>query len=98
MKTVPDSRHARHLFTIQVPEKMRDTLLLALQEKGIGVAVNFRAVHLLQYYRETFGYHEGQYPFAEQIGAGTISLPLYPSLTDAEIDYVVQTVIDVLSS
>ena len=98
MKTVPDSRHARHLFTIQVPEKMRDTLLLALQEKGIGVAVNFRAVHLLQYYRETFGYHEGQYPFAEQIGAGTISLPLYPALSDAEIDYVVQTVIDVLSS
>ncbi|HKN18285.1 MAG TPA: DegT/DnrJ/EryC1/StrS family aminotransferase, partial [Dissulfurispiraceae bacterium] len=58
MKTAPDSRHARHLFTIQVPEKKRDVLLLALQERGIGVAVNYRAIHLLKFYRENFGFKE----------------------------------------
>jgi dTDP-4-amino-4,6-dideoxygalactose transaminase len=98
LKTLPGLRHARHLFTIIVEPERRDSILWALQEKGIGVAVNFRAIHLLKYYRETFGYHEGEYPFAEHIGAGTISLPLYPALTDAEVDYVVRTVADVLSS
>lgn len=98
LKTLPGLRHARHLFTILVEPTRRDAILWAMQERGIGVAVNYRPIHLLLYYRETFGYHEGQYPCAEQIGAGTISLPLYPALSDTEIDYVIQTVTDVLSS
>lgn len=98
LKTLPGLRHARHLFTILVDPHRRDATLWALQERGIGVAVNYRPIHLLQYYRETFEYSEGEYPFAEQIGAGTISLPLYPALTDAEVDYVVRTVTDFLSS
>jgi dTDP-4-amino-4,6-dideoxygalactose transaminase len=98
LKTLPGLRHARHLFTILVDPARRDAILWALQERGVGVAVNYRPIHLLHYYRETFGYHEGQYPCAEQIGAGTISLPLYPALSDVEIDYVVRTVADVLLS
>lgn len=92
MKTVPNSRHARHLFTIQVPENKRDTMLIALQEKGIGVAVNYRAIHLLKYYREKFGYKEGNFPVSEKIGNRTISIPLYPNLTDAEVNYVIKTI------
>jgi len=96
MKTMPDSRHARHLFTIQVPEKKRDSMLHALQEKGVGVAVNFRAIHLLKYYRQQFRYKEGDFPIAEKIGNSTISIPLYPKLQDAEIDYVIKTVKEVI--
>jgi len=92
MKIAPDSRHARHLFTIQVAEKKRDALLLALQERGIGVAVNYRAIHLLKFYRENFGFKEGDFPVAESIGAGTLSLPLYPLLRDEEADYVIKCV------
>jgi len=92
MKTAPDSRHARHLFTIQVSEKKRDVLLLALQERGIGVAVNYRAIHLLKYYRENLGFKEGDFPVAESIGACTLSLPLYPLLRDEEADYVIEAV------
>jgi len=58
--------------------------------------VNYRAIHLLKYYREQFGYREGDFPAAERIGAGTISLPLYPSLKNDEVDYVIRAVIDVL--
>jgi len=94
MKTAPDSRHARHLFTIQVPEKKRDVLLLALQERGIGVAVNYRAIHLLKFYRENFGFKERDFPVAECIGAGTLSLPLYPLLRDEEADYVIACVLE----
>lgn len=98
MRNLPDSRHARHLFTIQVSEKKRDSMLHALQEKGVGVAVNFRAIHLLKYYREKFGYKEGDFPVAELLGNRTISLPLYPSLTEQEQEYVIKTVKEILKN
>lgn len=96
LKTLPGVKHARHLFTINVTPEKRDTLLWTLQDRGIGVAVNYRAIHLLKYYREYFGYREGDFPAAERIGAGTISLPLYPSLKDDELNYVIRTVIEEL--
>ena len=96
IKTVPDSRHARHLFSIQVNEAKRDEILASLQEMGVGVAVNFRPIHLLQYYRQRFGYKEGDFPVAEKIGASTITLPLYPKLKDDEIEYVINCVLEEL--
>ncbi len=96
MKTMPNTRHAYHLFTIHVTPQRRDSILYALQQKGIGVAVNYRAVHLLNYYRERFGYREGDFPVAEAIGNSTISLPLYPSLTDKEQDYVIWAVREIV--
>ncbi len=91
-KVLPNSRSARHLFTIWVPRGLRDRTLEQLQERNIGVAVNFRAIHLLKYYRENFGFKEGDFPIAEEIGDRTISLPLYPSLEDREVDYVIEAV------
>jgi len=98
MKTMPGTRHARNLFTIQVAKKKRDSILHALQKKGVGVAVNFRTIHLLKYYRQKFGYKEGAFPVAERIGNSTISLPLYPKLKDIEIDYVIKTVKEVIGN
>lgn len=98
MKTLPDSRHARHLFTIQVRVAERDAILASLQEKGIGVAVNYRAIHLLKFYREKFGYKEGDFPVAESIGNRTISLPLYPSFTEQEQEYVIKAVKDIVEN
>lgn len=92
LKPLPGLKHARHLFTIQAPEGMRDTMLYVLQEREIGVAVNYRAIHLLNYYRQNFGFKEGDFPIAEEIGNRTVSIPLYPKLTDAESDYVIKAV------
>lgn len=89
------NRSARHLFTIWVPPQHRDASLSALQDKGIGVAVNYRAVHLLTYYRERFGFEPGMFPNAERIGASTITLPLYPSMTDRQVDAVIEAVREV---
>ncbi len=96
LKTVTNSKHARHLFTILVDPGKRDALLWMLQDRGIGVAVNYRPIHLLKYYRETFGYREGDYPVAEEIGKRTISLPLYPSLKEEEVRYIVKTLKEAL--
>ncbi len=83
---------ARHLYTIWVDPNRRDDILVALQDSGIGVAVNYRAVHLLRYYAEHFGHRRGDLPVAESIGDRTISLPLYPGLTNAQADRVIDAV------
>jgi dTDP-4-amino-4,6-dideoxygalactose transaminase len=97
LKTVAGARHARHLFTVLVAPERRDEILASLQERGVGVAVNYRPIHLLSYYRKEFGFSEGDFPRAEEIGARTISLPLYPKLGEDEVRTVVDIVKDVVS-
>jgi dTDP-4-amino-4,6-dideoxygalactose transaminase len=96
LEILPGSKSARHMFTILVDPEKRDKILWQLQEKGIGVAVNYRAIHLLTFYRQKYGYERGSFPIAERIGDSTITLPLYPGLTDKEVRYVIQTVKDVI--
>ena len=87
---LPGTRHAHHLFTIWVDPDWRDRVIQKLEENGIGVAVNYRPVHLLTYYRKTFGFKDGLYPKAEYIGRRTVSLPLYPDMTEEEVTAVIQ--------
>jgi dTDP-4-amino-4,6-dideoxygalactose transaminase len=86
------SKSAFHLFSIWVNRRIRDHLLQELGKKGIGVAVNYRAIHLLKYFKNNFGFKRGMFPNAEKIGDSTISLPTYPALTDEEVNYVIETV------
>lgn len=88
----PGAKSARHLFTIWVNPARRDEVLADLQARGVGVAVNYRAVHLLHYYQQRMAIPRGTFPEAERIGDSTVTLPLYPKLTDAEIDYVIESV------
>ncbi|OEU50565.1 MAG: hypothetical protein BA866_07130 [Desulfobulbaceae bacterium S5133MH15] len=90
-KIVTNSRSAFHLFTIWVDQDKRDYIVQELGRKGIGVAVNYRAIHLLKYFRERFGYKSGIFPLAEIIGDSTISLPIYPKISDQDIEFAVQT-------
>lgn len=97
LKTLDRVRHARHLFTVLVPSGKRDCLLRSLQKRGIGVAVNYRPIHLLKYYRETFQYSEGDFTVAEEIGERTISLPLYPLLNEEDVKRVTGVFLDELN-
>lgn len=94
----PNSRHARHLYTVWVPAERRDEILQRLQDRGIGVAVNFRAVHLLSYYVEKFGYKRGDFPVAESIGDRTISLPMYPNLAEDDARHVASVLREVVAT
>lgn len=91
-RILSNTKHARHLYTVWVDPKKRDELLVSLQDEGIGVAVNFRSLHLMKYYRDRYHYKKGMYPVTERIGFSTISLPLYPKLTRKEVDYVIKIV------
>lgn len=84
-----DCVHARHLYTIQVASDKRDRIMEALKADGIGCVVNYRAIHLLSYFSERYGYRPGDFPVAEAIGDSTISLPFYPALPPADAEYVV---------
>ncbi|HEY5998748.1 MAG TPA: DegT/DnrJ/EryC1/StrS family aminotransferase [bacterium] len=85
----PGERSGHHLFTVLVPRGVeRDAVLARLQAAGVGCAVNYRAVHTLTYFRETYGYAPGDFPAANDIGERTISLPLYPALTEEQIERV----------
>ena len=89
------TKSSYHLFTILVQN--RDSVLLALQEKGIGVTVNYNPIHLTHYYKTHFNFHIGLYPNAEAIGNATISIPLYPKMKNEEVNYVIKSVIEVLT-
>ncbi|MDD5066917.1 MAG: DegT/DnrJ/EryC1/StrS aminotransferase family protein [bacterium] len=89
-------KHSLHLFTVRVPPAKRDEILWKLQQKGIGVAVNYKPIHLFSYYQKTFGYRQGMFPAAEQIGKSTITLPFYSRLKKKEIDHIVRSLKDAL--
>jgi UDP-4-amino-4-deoxy-L-arabinose-oxoglutarate aminotransferase len=91
-------RSSHHLFTVLVPADVRDRVLEGLGDRGIGAAVNYRAVHTLKYYREKLGYPRDAYPVAADIGERTLSLPLYSQLTDREVDRVVLALGETLSA
>jgi dTDP-4-amino-4,6-dideoxygalactose transaminase len=83
--------HARHLYAVRVAPDKRDRIIEALKAVGIGCVVNYRAIHLLKYFRERYGYKPGDFPAAEMIGDGTISLPFYPGMPPSDVDYVVES-------
>lgn len=96
-KTLPLVEHTWHLFTVWVGDGQRDRVIEELQKAGISVMVNYRAIHLLTFFRETFGFKPGQFPVAEQIGDASLSLPFYPNMPLQHVERVVETLRDILS-
>ncbi|BCA54218.1 spore coat protein [Nitrospira sp. KM1] len=88
-QNIPGSRHARHLFPIWIDRGRRDRIIASLQRSGVGVVVNYRAIHLLTYFQQTFSHRAGDFPIAERIGDQTLSLPFYPTMPDEHVDWVV---------
>ncbi len=91
-----DTRHARHLYTLLLDidrlRATRDQVQLALHKQRIGTGVHYKAVHLHQYYRQTFSYKPGDFPNAAWISDRTLSLPLSPKLTQEDVESVVLAV------
>lgn len=93
-KIVPNSKHAYHMFVVWVDPKRRDEIRKKIEGAGIQTSIHYNPIHLEPYYRKTFGYKRGDFPIAERLGFSTITLPLYPSLTKAQQDYVIKKVIE----
>jgi dTDP-4-amino-4,6-dideoxygalactose transaminase len=89
-------KHAHHLFPVWSTSQPRDVVITELQRRGIGVVVNYRAIHLLSYFRDHLPYRRGDFPNAERIGDMTLSLPLYPNMPLEHVDRTSATLHDIL--
>jgi len=93
-------KNAYHLYVIRInPETVRvsrDEIMDMIQQHGIGVGVHFRAIHISPYYSETFGFRKGMLPVAELNSDRVISLPIYPSLCDEDLYYIIEAVTNIL--
>lgn len=76
----------------------RDRVIDRLESRGISCGHYFQPIHLEPFYRNAFGHREGEFPVTEAMGERTIALPFYNRLTEAEIDYVVEGLREVLTS
>ena len=88
---VPFYDHAWHLFPVVVkPESplSRDEVIERLSERGIATSVHYKPLHRMKYYRETYRFDPLDYPNAERVWRGCLSLPLYPQLKEEELEYI----------
>ncbi|WP_372679944.1 UDP-4-amino-4,6-dideoxy-N-acetyl-beta-L-altrosamine transaminase [Desulfosarcina sp.] len=89
-------RHAYHLYVVQVKGgrdvKNRAELFLALRDKGIGVNVHYIPLNMHPYYQRHLGVRIGQCPAAEAAYENMLSLPIFPAMSDADVDYVIETI------
>jgi dTDP-4-amino-4,6-dideoxygalactose transaminase len=95
-KVQPGCCTAEHIFPIGVPAQARDQVIAALNRREISVAVNYRSVPTLTYYREKYGYRPDSFPVSYQWGESTLTLPLYPSLREDEQEWVISSLLEEL--
>jgi dTDP-4-amino-4,6-dideoxygalactose transaminase len=91
----PDVTTNWHLYVIRLRDSAgisRDRFRQALHEHGIGTSVHYLPVHYHPYYRERFGFQKGDYPVAEAAFERIVSLPLFPAMSDSDVDRVVSAV------
>lgn len=96
---IPESYSGLHLYVIRLKldelKASRKQVFEALRAKGIGVNVHYIPVHTQPYY-ENLGFKLGDFPVAEAYYDSAISLPMYPDLTDDQIQYVYESLKEVL--
>jgi perosamine synthetase len=94
-------QHAWHLYVIQLElERLsidRREFIEALRQRHIGASVHFIPLHLHPYYRRTFGYQPADFANATAVYPRIVSLPIYPNMSDDDIDDVIAAVRNIVS-
>ncbi len=90
IRKLPENvKHAYHLFVVEVEQRKK--FYDYLRENGIFSQIHYVPVHYMPYYRQ-FGWKKSDFPEAEDYYEKCISLPMYPSLSDEDLDYVIEKV------
>jgi len=88
--------HIYHLYVIKVEEdnfgKTRDELFKKLSANKVGVSLHYTPLHKLSFYKKFLNSTTNKFPVAEQIYQQILSLPLYPTMTKNDVDYVVESI------
>ncbi len=89
-----------HLYAVQIDfaalGKSRTQVMQELRDKGIGTQVHYIPVHTQPFYKNTFGYKDGDYPVAEEYYEQELSLPLYLGMSDDDVENVIKAVKEVV--
>ncbi|MCD6258893.1 MAG: DegT/DnrJ/EryC1/StrS family aminotransferase [Helicobacteraceae bacterium] len=91
---VPDASSAEHpyaLYIIKV-DKNRDSFALDLKEAGIETGLHYIPLHLLSYYKSKYSLRVNDFPVALRSFQQVLSLPSYPSMEDADVKFVCETI------
>ncbi len=92
------ARRGWFVYVVQLPAGVdRDRTVTELGARGIAAKPYFPAIHLMSYYRETFGYRRGQFPVCEDISDRSIAIPFYPQMAEGEVARVAEALAAVLS-
>ncbi len=98
LRTPPGVMPAWHLYVIQMDfqtlGKTRTGVMKYLKTRGVGTQVHYMPVHLQPFYRERFGTGPGLCPVAEKAYESILSLPLYPAMSDRDVERVITAVND----
>jgi perosamine synthetase len=92
----PDRTSSWHLYILRLRlDRLRidrDAFILAMKERGVSCSVHFIPLHLHPYYQRTYGYKAGDFPNAEGQFSSCFSLPIFPGMTNQEIEHVIGAV------
>jgi dTDP-4-amino-4,6-dideoxygalactose transaminase len=86
-------QHSWHLYVIRVKPLIRDVTITRLATGGIGASVHFIPLNLMPYYQRQ-GYAEGDFSVAERLYSESISLPIWPDMTETQVNHVISAVED----
>lgn len=95
-----ENQTAWHLYVLQIDfqkiGKSRKQVMEELSRKNIGTQVHYIPVHFQPYYKKNYGFKKGDFPVAEKYYENCLSLPLYPKMTDNEVEYVIKEIKNVI--
>ncbi|HEM62182.1 MAG TPA: polysaccharide biosynthesis protein, partial [Chloroflexi bacterium] len=80
------------------PHLDREGMISLLEERGIPSRAYFPTIHLQPFYRQTFGYREGDFPVAEEAARCTLALPFSGTMMEEQVDYVCENLLELLRS
>ncbi len=82
-----------------VPERLRigrNQIVEMLRERGVGASVHCIPLHTMDFYQRTYGYRTGEFPVTEDIFSRCLSLPIYAAMSAEDVEYVIDTVRDLV--
>ena len=89
--------HPWHLYVLRLKPDLlrigRGQFVEMLRERGVGTSVHCIPLHTMHYYQRAYGYRNGDFPVAEDIYHRCFSLPIYASMSDEDVAYVIETVL-----
>jgi len=91
---IPNNSGSWFVYVIKLDN--RDKIIKEMADNGIQCSDYFQPIHLQPYYKERFGFKQGDFPVCEQVSQRVIALPFYNSLQEEQIDFIVKTLRQIL--